>query len=69
MLAIPASLQLVIERQEMAVFESGLPGLLIILALTIVLFGPAPLIRGWEWLRRRAQDVMRSERSKPLQEE
>ncbi|MDW8214016.1 MAG: hypothetical protein RMJ55_10695 [Roseiflexaceae bacterium] len=49
--------------------ETGLPGLLIILALAIILCGPAPLICGWRWLRRRTQEVMRSVRSKSLQEE
>jgi hypothetical protein len=51
------------------VLETGLPGLLIVLALAIILCGPAPLIRGWKWLRRRAQSGMRQMRSKSWQEE
>jgi Sec-independent protein translocase protein TatA len=60
---------LVADDGNTSVLETGLPGLLIILALAIILCGPAPLIHGWRWFRSRAQEVMRSARSKPLQEE
>ncbi|WP_157042592.1 hypothetical protein [Roseiflexus castenholzii] len=49
--------------------ETGLPGLLIVLALAVILCGPAPFVQGWRWLRRRAQEMVRSVRSKSLQEE
>ncbi len=59
----------VADDRNASVLETGLPGLLIILALAIILCGPASLVHGWRWLRRRTQDVMRFVRSRSLQEE
>ncbi|MGQ9550538.1 MAG: hypothetical protein ACUVSY_05910 [Roseiflexus sp.] len=50
--------------------ETDLSGvLIIILALGVIICGPALLIQGWRWLRRIMHAGMRSTRSKPLQEE
>jgi len=52
------------------VVETELSGIVIIvLALGIILCGPALFIQGWRWLRRIVHAGMRSARSKPLQEE
>ena len=57
--------------QMMSVLETWLPALLIVLALGIVVYGPARLLRWWDRLRRMAQMVARtrSPRSEALREE
>lgn len=57
--------------QMMSVLETWLPALLIVLALGIVIYGPARLLRWWDRLRRMAQMVARarSPRSEALREE
>ncbi len=57
-------------KRNVDVVETELSGIVIIvLALGIILWGPALFIQGWRWLRRIAHAGVRSARSKPLQEE
>jgi hypothetical protein len=57
-------------KRNIDVVETELSGIVIIvLALGIILCGPALFIQGWRWLRRIARAGVRSARSKPLQEE